>query len=219
MRVFECPHCGRSFRAVPAVMGRTIRCRRCERAFVVPVDGRQAAPGVATAAAKEIAASGVFEGTAVRSCPTCGHTFAMQPRLAGKAIRCRKCRGTFRVLHEEERVPPAEGARPAEDVQNGASDVVSERGSTAADRDDEPMGMPVEATFPPRPNRRFSSGGFGGDGELIAVLMGGLLALPISQIIFWWGLGWDPFGVARKLRPELQWLAPEHLVADAPDTK
>ena len=116
-------------------------------------------------------------------------------------------------------MPPAEGARPAEEVQPEAGDVVSARESAAADRDDEPTGIPGTAVFPRRPNRRFSSGHFGGVGELIAVLVGGLLAFPVSQLICWWGLAWDPFGVARKLRPELQWLAPEHLVADAPDTK
>lgn len=186
MNVLACPHCGRQFRVVPAVMGHTIRCRGCERMFVVPADGLPAQARMAAAPGPDAALAGMFEGTAVRSCPTCGHTFAMQPRLAGKAIRCRKCRSTFRVLHEEERVPPAEGARLAEAV---------------------------------RPSRDYLSGHVGGVAELIAVLVGGLLAFPASQLICWWGMDWDPFGVARKLRPELQWLAPEHLVADAPDTK
>jgi hypothetical protein len=75
------------------------------------------------------------------------------------------------------------------------------------------------SSFPRRLNRRSSSGSSGGFGELIAVLVGGVLAFPVSQLVCWWGLDWDPFGVARKLRPELQWLAPEHLVADAPETK
>ncbi len=163
----------------------------------------------------------------------------MQPRLAGKAIRCRKCRSTFRVLNEAERetavegvrlpeaVRPSGGLRPAEredseptaprtDAPEDAGDVINSAEAEQADRSLWPPGV---SSFPRRLNRRSSSGSSGGFGELIAVLVGGVLAFPVSQLVCWWGLDWDPFGVARKLRPELQWLAPEHLVADAPETK
>jgi hypothetical protein len=143
------------------------------------------------------------------------------------------------VLNEAERATAVEGARlpeavrpssghlPAEhkhsspaaprtDVANDTGDVIS---AAEADQTERSMRLPGVSSFPRRLNRRSGSGHAGGFSELIAVLVGGLLALPLSQLICWWGLGWDPFGVARKLRPELQWLAPAHLVADAPDTK
>ena len=67
----------------------------------------------------------------------------------------------------------------------------------------------------PGPWLRRRSRSAGGLGELVAVLVGGLLAFPATQLICWWGLDWDPFGVAARLRPELRWLAPDHLLPPA----
>lgn len=235
MNVLECPHCARQFRALPDVLGRTILCRGCRQPFRVPAGEpaqRDRPASIATAA------EGVFAGMSVRSCPMCGHTFSMQPRLAGKTIRCRKCRSRFRVLHEAERAPPAEGAiraepaRPAagqsppdhglketptasHDARDDAGDLVEEQVVAEGGASDGSMWPPEAVASSWRPH----AGGAhdGGIGMLIAVLVGGLLAFPVSQIVCWWGMRWDPFGVARKLRPELRWLAPADLVTDSPD--
>ena len=229
MNVLACPHCGRQFRALPDVLGTTIRCRGCRQTFQVSLD----LPPQASRSPERptdnppAAAEGVFAGAAVRSCPQCGHTFSMQPKLEGKAIRCRKCRSTFRVLSLLGRASTAEGAisptapAPAAATNGDLRDpdpgdpidpvdhVVEDDASDHAPRETD-LWPPVAAPVPWR--RRRSAGGLG---ELVAVLVGGLLALPVTQLICWWGLDWDPFGVATRLRPEFRWLSPDHLLPPA----
>ena len=38
-------------------------------------------------------------------------------------------------------------------------------------------------------------------GELWRIVLGGLLALPIAQLILWWGFAVDPLGLGPKVYP------------------
>jgi hypothetical protein len=227
MNVLACPHCGRQFQALPDVLGTTIRCRGCRQTFQVSLDlPPQASRSPERPTANPpAAAEGVFAGSAVRSCPQCGHTFSMQPRLEGKAIRCRKCRSTFRVLSQVERAPGPEGAMPPPVPPPPPAPTAATHGDhrdpvDQFDEDDAFDHAPREINMwppvaVPGPWLRRRSRSAGGLGELVAVLVGGLLAFPATQLICWWGLDWDPFGVAARLRPELRWLAPDHLLPPA----
>lgn len=99
------------FHATPALLGKAIRCRDCRKIFRVPAEpakddvGAEAGnPDVDILVAIEC----VVNGVDARRCPACGHTFSMQPRLAGKRIRCRGCKAMFGVLASVQRDVPAQ---------------------------------------------------------------------------------------------------------------
>ena len=46
---------------------------------------------------------------------------------------------------------------------------------------------------------------------LVAVVLGGLTALPATLLILWWVLGKDPLHIAPMLPEAVRWLAPDHL--------
>jgi hypothetical protein len=48
--------------------------------------------------------------------------------------------------------------------------------------------------------------------EVAKIVAGALLALPVSQLIIWWGLGLDPFGLAPKVGQVLPAVVPEKLL-------
>lgn len=113
--VLACPHCGRSFHPSPAVLGRKIRCRECRGIFHVPHDTTNV-PLQPVQDSKDsetlppLATPCLIDGHDARSCPECGRTFRMKPAFAGKTIRCRGCKVTFRVRATESTL--AEEARP-----------------------------------------------------------------------------------------------------------
>lgn len=49
----------------------------------------------------------------------------------------------------------------------------------------------------------------GGIGQMIGVVLGGLMAIPITLAILIYGLGKDPFGIAKKVPAEAAFLLPE----------
>ena len=46
---------------------------------------------------------------------------------------------------------------------------------------------------------------------LVAVVLGGLTALPATLLILWWVFGKDPLHIAPMLPEAVRWLAPDHL--------
>ncbi len=46
---------------------------------------------------------------------------------------------------------------------------------------------------------------------VIAIILGGLTALPITQLILWWGLERDPLKMVARLPASLQWVVPDSL--------
>jgi hypothetical protein len=49
--------------------------------------------------------------------------------------------------------------------------------------------------------------------EIVKIALGGLAAIPLVQLLVWWGLGKDPMEVAPKLPAVVRWLAPAKLQA------
>jgi hypothetical protein len=47
--------------------------------------------------------------------------------------------------------------------------------------------------------------------SLIGIVMGGVVALPVTQMILWWGLRRDPLGLAAMLPEALRWITPDQL--------
>jgi hypothetical protein len=47
--------------------------------------------------------------------------------------------------------------------------------------------------------------------DLIAIILGGACALPVTQLILWWAFHQDPFSIADKLPEHWRWIAPENL--------
>lgn len=130
MEVLACPHCDRLFQVTPVALGKKIRCRGCRGIFHVPHDttsvplgpiGPQESLSGLDESLPPLAIPCVIDGQDARSCPQCGRTFWMKESFAGKTIRCRGCKVTFRVRATEPAI--AERAQPkATPIQsNGAA--------------------------------------------------------------------------------------------------
>lgn len=91
------------FQVTPAALGKKIRCRGCRGIFHVPHDtttvplGQREALAALDDLLTPLAIPCVINGQDARRCPDCGRVFRMKESFAGKTIRCRGCRVTFRV--------------------------------------------------------------------------------------------------------------------------
>lgn len=230
MSVMACPHCERMFLTRPDVVGRTIRCRGCRNVFRIPDADEAAAPARPLAGERwppaPAALERVIDGRDVRSCPTCGHTFAMQPEYEGKSIRCRSCRSTFWVATTAGRRPLAGGdnrQQPVEQRQpghwsapppprprpsSGPRPVIFEDIGDIVEKlaPGEPCPLAEARTHVavPRAAREAAA-------QVVAVVLGGLTALPLTQLILWWAFHQDPLHLAPALPVSWRWLAPPDL--------
>jgi uncharacterized protein YbaR (Trm112 family) len=190
--ILACPHCNRSFVETPAVRGKTIRCRGCREVFHTPQDTTTVRPGPASPNAVDtgfplLAVACFVDGCDARRCPACARTFLMRPTFLGKTIRCRGCKVSFRVE-----------ATPT--TLDEASDIVE------AGHDDArvaPAVRPQAVAYARDPSASPLAG-------MVAVVLGGVCALPITQLILWWGFDKDPMKLAAALPQAIQWLAPGH---------
>lgn len=233
VEVLACPHCDRLFRTTPSVLGKKIRCRGCRKVFHVPKDTSSvpvgpvlvAAAGAHDQQAPPLALECVVNGCDARRCPDCGRTFTMKPAFAGKVIRCRGCKTFFRVAATENPAaatvaagtasdqaawqhplgravepapPPVPPEPPAPPIFEDIGDVLDELvpGETVASvvRPRLIQGLPQSSARPVA--------------MLSAILLGGFLALPATQLILWRVFHKDPLGIARLLPESLRWLAP-----------
>lgn len=239
MSVMACPHCDRMFLARPDIVGRKIRCRGCRNAFRIPDADEPAAPAQPLAGghwpAPPIALERVIDGRDVRSCPTCGHTFGMQSEYEGKSIRCRSCRSTFRVATLAKRQPQAGGdsrQQPGDSPQPRPwspppaprpSASPGPRPTVFEDIGDFVDELAAGEPCPPAENRPHVAAPRPASesvAQVIAVVLGGLTALPITQLLLWWVFLQDPLRLAPALPPSWQWLAPAELrlpAAPAPE--
>lgn len=64
---------------------------------------------------------------------------------------------------------------------------------------------PKNAAAPARPEAEALS-------SMIAIVLGGACALPVTQLILWWVVGQDPLGIAPLLPEFLQWMAPQRFL-------
>jgi hypothetical protein len=111
VEVLACPHCDRLFQVALAALGKKIRCRGCRGIFHVPHDTTRVPLGPLPAdpgldePLPPLAIPCVIDGHDARSCPECGRTFRMKTTFAGKTIRCRGCKATFRVSATAATIP------------------------------------------------------------------------------------------------------------------
>jgi uncharacterized protein YbaR (Trm112 family) len=147
LEVLACPHCDRLFQVTPAALGKKIRCRGCRGIFHVPRDttsvplGPQESVSSPDESLPPLAIPCVIDGHDARSCPECGRTFRMKESFAGKTIRCRGCKVTFRVR--------ATAASPAQQVRPEAT-LVEAHGSSAPPAPPQPdPAAPVMRPPPP----------------------------------------------------------------------
>ena len=166
------------------------------------------------------------KGRDCRSCPTCGRVFEMRDNLSGKAIRCRGCESSFRIGSSEPggsaKTPVVhDTASPCSSPAAAASvpSVMTQREDYASNATDDDIGDVLASrqgdehvpsvVRPRRVGARSRSGG--GLATVLSILLGGVCALPISQLILWWGLRQDPLNTVKILPPALRWIAPDSL--------
>ena len=209
LEVLACPHCDRLFQVTPVALGKKIRCRGCRGIFHVPHDttsvplGPQESVSSLDESLPPLAIPCVIDGHDARSCPQCGRTFRMKESFAGKTIRCRGCKVTFRVRGTE----PA----PAEPAQAEAVPIKS-NGAAAPPRplqpppppappaphssppptifedmgdllDDLRPGESVASVVRPRKVPQLSAAPSSPVATMIAIVFGGVCALPATLII------------------------------------
>lgn len=197
MEILACPHCQRLFQVGQTVLDKMIRCRGCKQTFYVPADitsvgfASSDAPTADQTGLLPIAIECCVDGQDARYCPVCSRTFRMKASFVDKTIRCRGCKSLFQIM--------ATGpAIPVEAVCTDVGDVVS----------DMPSGQHVPEVIRPRRTSAGSRASAWPIAGLIAVLLGGLCALPATQLILWWGFAKDPMKIAGHVPQIMQWLVP-----------
>jgi uncharacterized protein YbaR (Trm112 family) len=238
--VMACPHCAREFLVTPAVLGKKIRCRGCRLPFRIPAGIPAAPPAQRFGPRLPKATRAIVDGMDVRRCPVCGRAFAMQQSLGGKTIRCRACRNMF-LVEAMDVVPPSDGRSEPSVPATGSAEpphsfamppppapphstvratqaAVDEPGDPPAAEDigdlleDADAEEQCPAAMPVQSYRTVAKSDAGGAlAGVIAVVLGGLTALPATLLILWWVLGKDPLHIAPMLPEAVRWLAPDHL--------
>lgn len=238
LEILACPHCRRLFRTTPAVLGKKIRCRGCREIFHVPRDTSSVPLGPAVVSVSShdeslpVAIVCVADGRDARRCPACSREFLMKPAFAGKTIRCRGCKAPFRV----KATPPADRppSAPAEtnpecSPQRSVSLPVSPRATAApeeaaAPANPRPMifedigdvledlrpGERIASVIRPKNAAALARRNAEALASVIAIVFGGVCGLVLTQLILWWVMGKDPFGIAPSLPGFLRWMAPQH---------
>ncbi len=235
VEILACPHCDRQFRIGPEALGKKIRCRRCGQLFRIPADTTSVPVGRAEMV-PPLAISCVINGRDSRRCPECDRAFSMKPAFAGKVIRCRDCKSSFRVSAAAEDAlarqagapspqPPAEKpARPdADEPQLKAQSQEPVRRTVFDDLDDigevlgeAQAGEPVEMVVRPRNTPGPTPTAKTPLALTIEVVVGGVVGLAITIGILWYGFGKDPLGVIDK--PKHAPTARPSSVADEPSS-
>jgi hypothetical protein len=168
-----------------------------------------------------LAISCVIDGRDSRRCPECDRAFAMKPAFAGKVIRCRGCKSSFRVAAATEDALAHQAGAPSpppSDVKPPSSDAADRQpkapfqepagGTVFDDMDDigevlgeaqagEPVEMVVRPRNPVRPAPTVKTP----LAMIFEVVVGGMVSIPIVIGILWYGLGKDPLGVFGKTKP------------------
>jgi len=222
VEVLACPHCNRLFQASPAILGKTIRCRTCRGIFHIPRDtSKVPLSDLGSALATDeslppLADPCVINGHDARSCPQCGRTFRMKPAFVGKAIRCRGCKASFRVGSTDPPTKPRPASAQSERVKPPPVSPMPEPPATIFEDvgdsiDVAPSGPPPESVVRPRNMPPLSPHKESAVPQLIAVVFGGLCALPLTQLLLWFVLEKDPLGIASLLPAALRALLPDHL--------
>lgn len=177
-----------------------------------------------------LAIVGELQGQGTRRCPICGREFLMKPSFLGKLIRCRGCKASFRVTGAEQ---PDNGP-----VQAGDDGLEKNRQQPAAAEGQfhtppppvpavsrakplptvfDDMGDLIEELLPyekvasvvrPQPAVAVIQPADSAVASVLALVAGGVCALPVTQMILWWVIGKDPLGIAKTLPSSLRWLAP-----------
>ena len=197
MEILACPHCQRLFHVGVEALGKTIRCRGCRQTFCVPVDVTRvgfmssATPTGGQASLLPIASECFVDEKDARCCPACSRTFFMKASFVGKTIRCRGCKTLFQIMATEPSIP-------SKAVCADIGDVVG----------DAPSGQHVPEVIRPRHPPAGSRASAWPVAGLIAVVLGGLCALPATQLILWWGFDKDPMKLAAHVPHIMQWLVP-----------
>jgi hypothetical protein len=205
----------------------------------VPSDTTSVPVGPAVANADEdirsppVAIECTVDGRDARRCPDCDRTFLMKPAFVDKTIRCRGCKASFRVAATQAHVrqspgnvaarhapalvpqrlqlppPPSPGTLVPPPVPPSLTPGIFE--DIGDILDEFRPGEKIASVVRPRNAAALAGGNADQLAAFIAVVSGGLCALPITQLILWWIVGKDPLRIAASLPGILQWLAPSHL--------
>ena len=228
LEVLACPHCDRLFQVTQAALGKKIRCRGCRGIFHVPRDitsvplGPQESASSLEESLPPLAIACVIDGHDARSCPQCGRTFRMKKSFAGKTIRCRGCKVTFRVRASEPALaepappeaalaqangaaapprpfhappppaPPAPQPSPPPTIFEDIGDVL----------DDLLPGEKVPLVVRPRHVPRRSVPPKSPLVVMVEMILGGAGGIAVTLMILWFGLGKDPFGLFTRPVPK-----------------
>ena len=111
---FTCPECGHAYQFASHLAGKRGRCKTCQAVFRIPAPTTTAAstpparrepapagtasrPGSVPPALPPAPVRPADGGKVVFNCPTCGHGYRLDAKLAGKQGRCTSCRGVFTI--------------------------------------------------------------------------------------------------------------------------
>ena len=176
----------------------------------------------------------------ISNCPACEEQVTVPQVSSDAIVQCPMCGEEYSIEQITDQLPPAlivisgselPEAQPAPDDTSSESSFPkpgqdfkdssarkSDSSSFSFDEQDAPTRPRTAASYQPRraPQKKSPAKG------LMAVILGGLLAGPIAQLILWHAFDKDPLGLAEPIGriSWLEWLVPDHRVVSLdPDSR
>lgn len=143
----------------------------------------------------------------IGNCPKCKEAIRVPAGQPDQEVRCPLCNSEYPLQDVFDRLPPmleligswvpSPNESPGIQIDNGFSDLEIQ------DADASPK-SPSSYSRPRRPERSAFK-------EILKVIGGGVVAIPIGILCVWWFAGRDPFDLSEKVSEYAPWIVPEQL--------
>ena len=143
----------------------------------------------------------------IGSCPECNESIRIPEGNAHDIVRCPLCNAEYELEKALRSLPPeleiikASGAALGIDVGDSADNELTLKKAESIE-----SGSTPSRRYQPR--RRKEVNVFA---ELIKVILGGVVAIPVGVVCIWWFAGKAPFGIAETVSEYVPWAVPEKL--------
>lgn len=143
----------------------------------------------------------------VGSCPKCRESIRVPEGRPSDIVRCPLCNAEYELETVLNSLPPM--LELVSQAGNGIDiSVATDEGDslTVADSDSKSSSPTPSRRY--RPQKRKQVNMFA---EIIKVILGGVVAIPVGILCVWWFAGRAPFGVAEHVSKFAPWIVPEKL--------
>lgn len=140
----------------------------------------------------------------IGSCPECKEAIRIPEGSLKQVVRCPLCSAEYELEQVFEQLPPML------ELVGSSSEGIGIQIESAGELELSNAESAESSGATPRyqPQRRRQTNAFA---EILKVVLGGVLALPIGVLCVWWFAGRAPFGFAEQVSEYMPWIVPEKL--------